>query len=389
MSAPILRGWCPTAHRPMHSSDGLVVRIRPQNGRLSPDQAVGMADLAQRYGHATIDLTNRANLQIRGVSDADHALLIKGLLALDLVSPNAAADRLNIILDPMRPHLADDHQETIARLLSVQLQKQEFALLPAKFGIVIDTGPQRRLTRTSGDVRIEASKGTLLVRADGLQAGRKAGDPKAAVDLALALVRWFMATKGVDASGRGRMAQHVASGASLPDALQGGLIPNPAANIPAPGPMAQGLLVAAAFGQMTSDDLRALAACATTGLHVTPWRMIYLPAPRRLPVMSPSGNLITDPGDPLLRVDACPGAAACPQASVETRGLARRLAPMIPAPARLHVSGCAKGCARSQSADLTLVGRDGRFDLIRNGTAKSAPETPSLAPDLVPHFISR
>ena len=28
MSAPIVQGWCPGAHRPMMSGDGLVVRVR-------------------------------------------------------------------------------------------------------------------------------------------------------------------------------------------------------------------------------------------------------------------------------------------------------------------------------------------------------------------------
>ena len=30
MSAPQVKGWCPGAHRPMMSGDGLVVRIRPR-----------------------------------------------------------------------------------------------------------------------------------------------------------------------------------------------------------------------------------------------------------------------------------------------------------------------------------------------------------------------
>ncbi len=36
----------------------------------------------------------------------------------------------------------------------------------------------------------------------------------------------------------------------------------------------------------------------------------------------------------------------------------------------VHVSGCAKGCARSAPADLVLVGEDGRFGLIAGGTTR-------------------
>jgi precorrin-3B synthase len=71
-----IKGWCPGALRPMRSGDGLVVRIRPHGGRLSQAQAVGVLELADRFGNGLMDITNRANLQIRGVSDAGHEHLI-------------------------------------------------------------------------------------------------------------------------------------------------------------------------------------------------------------------------------------------------------------------------------------------------------------------------
>ncbi len=45
----------------------------------------------------------------------------------------------------------------------------------------------------------------------------------------------------------------------------------------------------------------------------------------------------------------------------------------------LHVSGCAKGCAHAGPAALTLVGRDGRYDLVRNGRAGDAPTLTGLS----------
>ena len=82
-------------------------------------------------------------------------------------------------------------------------------------------------------------------------------------------------------------------------------------------------------------------------------------------------RFITAPGDPLLAVDACPGAPFCPQASVETRALARQLAPHVTG--SLHVSGCAKGCARRHPADTTLTGRDGVYDLVEGGGPADPP----------------
>ena len=49
----------------------------------------------------------------------------------------------------------------------------------------------------------------------------------------------------------------------------------------------------------------------------------------------------------------------------------------------LHVSGCSKSCAHRGAASLTLVGRDGRYDLIRNGSAAGRPSLTGLTIDQV------
>ena len=80
--------------------------------------------------------------------------------------------------------------------------------------------------------------------------------------------------------------------------------------------------------------------------------------------------MIVDDNDPLLRIEACPGAPACAfgdrRHAADCAASWRRSA----FPARIHVSGCAKGCARSAPADLVLVGSDGRYGVVRNGTAR-------------------
>ena len=49
----------------------------------------------------------------------------------------------------------------------------------------------------------------------------------------------------------------------------------------------------------------------------------------------------------------------------------------------LHVSGCSKSCAHRGPASLTLVGRDGRYDLIRNGNATGRPSLVGLSIDQI------
>ena len=81
MSAFVVKGWCPSALRPMLSGDGLVVRLRPRGGRLSSAQAAGIAELSARHGNGLIDLTGRANLQIRGVREESHEPLSRDSIA--------------------------------------------------------------------------------------------------------------------------------------------------------------------------------------------------------------------------------------------------------------------------------------------------------------------
>lgn len=372
MSAPQVKGWCPGAFRPMMSGDGLVVRVRPPLGEVSADQATGLADLAERHGSGVIEATARANLQLRGVTEAAYPALMRDLRALALLGDADSEARRNLVLDPFHA----PGTQLIARELLGGLSSDEFSALPGKFGFVIDPGTPRRLAGISGDIRIEGAAEGMILRADGCASGRLVADAEEAVALALDLARWFLSSGGVGVDGRGRMARHLDGGHALPDALTGDVKPIAAAPEPQPGPQGTGVCVAAGFGQFTADALRTLTACGDV-IRVTPYRMLYLPTVRILP---DHPDLILDPQDPLRRVQACTGMLGCPQATVTTRDLARRLAPRIPDGHHWHVSGCAKGCACPRLADLTLVGRDGAFDLVKQGTPWDDPIRRGLSP---------
>lgn len=73
--APARRGWCPSLARPMPTGDGLLARIHPPLGVLTSLQARAVADGARRFGNGHIDVTARANLQIRGVTEATRSSL--------------------------------------------------------------------------------------------------------------------------------------------------------------------------------------------------------------------------------------------------------------------------------------------------------------------------
>lgn len=366
MSAPEVKGRCPGALRPMMSGDGLVVRVRPRLARLTAAQAFGLAELADRFGSGLIDLTNRANLQIRGVAEDDHRALLSGLDGLGLLDADPVMEsRRNMTVTPF--WVAGDLTTRLAGAVTATLPA--LPEMPAKVGVAIDTGPRPLLRGASADFRFERGAGGLILRADGAPRGRAVTESSAPEALA-ELAGWFARHR---TGARRRMAA-VVEATALPTGWADAAVQPPAPE-PAPGWHGQGALLGAPFGQIEAGALRAaLEGSGARALRVTPWRLFLLEGAGSLP----EGPFITAPGDPLLTTDACPGAPFCPQATVETRALARALAPRTGG--GLHVSGCAKGCARAGAAALTLTGRDGLFDLVKDGRAWDAPLRSGLRP---------
>lgn len=370
MTGFAIKGGCPSALRPMPSGDGLIVRLRPRCGRLSSTQAAGIAELAARHGNGLIDLTGRANLQIRGVSEVSHASLIAGLDRLGLIDLELQSDnQRNVLVAPFWTQGDDTH--VLAIELEQALARRSLGL-PEKFGFGVDCGERRALAQSPADIRIErGADGGLIVRADSAPLGRRVTREQA-IDTALQLAHWFVDSGGVR-EGRGRMAAHVARHVKLP--FEADTPPAAAADNPGPGAVAVGALVGIAFGQMESGTLAYVATLAPA-LRLTPWRMMLIEGLREMPRRE---GLVTRADDPLLRVIACTGAPACPEAHAETRALAATLAPHIPTDTRLHVSGCAKGCAHPAPTALTLVGTADGFDLVRNGSPRDVPAIRGLA----------
>lgn len=370
MSAASVKGWCPGALRPMLSGDGLVVRVRPFGGQLEAAQIGGLAELAGRYGNGLIDVTSRANLQIRGVSEQSHRPLLDGLAQLALLDPDPDIEaRRNILVTPFWS--GGDETQALAAELEEALAGSDLAL-PTKFGFAIDDGRSRVLAGDSADIRIERDRvGRLVVRADGARLGRSVARGQA-VSTALALASWFIVSGGAKGGAegrRGRMAAHIASGAVVPPSLRGETEPAPVMAAARPGQYPQGAMVGVAFGQMLHTTLHQFAGCGHA-LRLTPWRMVLSEGKREMPS---GAGLITEPFDPALRVIACSGAPRCREAHADTRALAAALAPRIAPDSRLHVSGCGKGCAHSGTAAVTLVATHAGFDLVRDGSTRDEP----------------
>lgn len=362
----VVKGRCPDAWRPMMAGDGLIVRIKPRLSRLTRVQAAEVCKAADLYGNGVIDVTRRANLQIRGVSESRWLELVSALIAQGLVDADPLLEKArNILVAPDWRAGDDTHR------IALELSHKLGALpdLPAKVGFVVDAGPAPRLCREAGDFRIErAQSGGLILRADGRQTGVELS-PGTEADAAIAMATWF-AQHCADTVRR--MASYAGD---LPKWAEGITPPaSPASPIP-PGPHDLGAAYGVAFGALSAKVFaRLVASPSVTAVRLTPWRVIVVEGG----LLTTTPGLILDRHDPRTRVEACPGAPLCPQATVDTRRLAEQLAPLVRG--SLHVSGCAKGCACSRPTDITLTGREGRFDVAFNARAGERATCTSLEP---------
>jgi len=372
MNAPVVQGWCPGALKPMLSGDGYVVRIRPRSGRLEATQLRAIGELSARFGNGLVDFSARANIQMRGVSEATHTPLIGALRELDLVDDTIARETTrNIVVNPFWRD--GDATMAIAGRLAALLE--DGPALPGKFGFAVDLGAEPALQAASADIRIErAEAGGFMLRADGMATGC-AVDGEDAAQRAVELARWFLASGGAP-QGRGRMRRHLASGMRLPAAFCGNLRPLQQAGEPEPGPCGQGFLAGFEFGQANAAQLVALSETAPA-FRATPWRMLLLEGMATAPAVE---ALVTAPGNALMRVFACTGAPACPQSFAPTRPLARELSAQLPEGKRLHVSGCAKGCAHPEAADFALTATPRGFVAAQNAKAGAAVDAIAHAP---------
>jgi precorrin-3B synthase len=386
MTAPLIKGWCPGALRPMASGDGLVLRLRLTAGRLGAETAEAIAALAARHGNGRIDLSQRGNLQLRGITEATLPALHADLAALDLIDADPATEaRRNLVVSP----LGSDATVALAEKIEVALAAAtHLAGLPAKFAFLLDDGSWPRPAGLGFDVAFVAEGegwSVVLPGAHVVATVATADVPATAVCLAAT----FLARRGP--------ARRMAELAATPEAARAfadSAEVRPYAMPAVPeviGLNGTTLGVGIPFGQMDAAQLATLAAIARRhaagDLRLTPFRAILLPEvrdPAAATATLAAAGLITDPADPRRAVVACTGAPACSSGLQPARTTAADLAPFaarLPgAGVRLHVSGCSKGCARPGITALTLVGTEAGYDLVLDGSTRDRPRNFGLDP---------
>ncbi|WP_026595391.1 precorrin-3B synthase [Methyloferula stellata] len=387
---PTIKGWCPTALRPMETGDGLLVRLRFTGGDVTAGQCRAIGHVARAYGNGLIDLSQRGNLQLRGVSAGTLPALTATLYdfgLLDADMPGAPA-----VIGPPLAGLdttASVDGKALVRALEARLAAaSDLNALPDKFCFLVDEGGRLGLDNVAADIRLAGHDGhVVLALANGAGASTPVAltDRPGAIDAALALALAFLKLRGA-VSAR-RMTDLVqAIGAAEVARAAGFALDAPLPSLALRATEAQDIIgpregfigVAAPFGRLHADQLDLLASLAPNGLRLTPWRCILLPGtkPEALELSERAG-LIVSPEDARLAIVACPGHPSCAAAQIDTRRAAEALAPLArafsPKGIAMHISGCSKGCASALPAQIALAGRDGAYDLIFNGRADAEP----------------
>jgi precorrin-3B synthase len=407
---------CPGLFRIAPARDGGLCRLRIPLGRLSAAEARAVADAAARYGSGVVEVTNHANLQIRGVRPGDEGALAEALTSAGLGPAIPATDEIrNVMVSPAAGSDLGQVLDALPIALGVLGHLEtapECRALSPKFSVLVDGGEEIAAIDHPHDLWLAAITTDLMVLGIAGHPPTHGDDdadflvvPASEAARAVAgAIAWFLDEAAEDSDvarvrdllGRmtraavlDRLSEHLGLGRSRGEA-NGRWRRRP--------PLVRGhigirpqrlnghVIVGAAppLGRLAPQSLHRLAALAVTygdgTLRLTPWQTVMLPNVARDDADDLVGAL-TDlgfactPEHPLAATVACAGATGCASGRADAKADAAALARRLDGRglrSSLHLSGCEKSCASAGVADWTLLATaPGTYDLFAkaDGTA--------------------
>ena len=394
------------------NQDAFMLRLRIPGGILSAYHARGLCTVAERFGGGYVDLTTRANLQIREIAAAHAVAVLEAIGELGLTSRGAGADNLrNLTGSPtagIDPQELSDTRPLTRQLHHYILNHRELYGLPRKFNIAFDGGGRVAVLEDTADIGFAAARvGAGSAVAPGIYFrmllggltghggfARDSGvllQPSEVVSAAVAILRLFIAHG--DRTDRKRARLHyLVEGWGIEKCLSEAArhLPFPwrflssklceprgpvekAAHIgihrqAQPGLYYAGVVLPA--GRLSAAQLDGLAAIAerfgSGTLRLTVWQNLLLSdiAETRLPeALDAIENLGLGTSASAIRggMIACTGNAGCRFALADTKRHGLELADYLDArltldqPINIHLTGCPNSCAQHYVGDIGLL----------------------------------
>jgi precorrin-3B synthase len=377
-TGPGIKGWCPGALRPMESGGGLILRVRPRLSKLSLVQLEALGRAAQRFGSGSLHLTNRANAVIRGIPPAGHAAALEILAAAGLIDSDPRAEAVRNVM--LLPVTVVSRQAAIAEALTAALEQLLAASealygLPGKFGIAVQAGSGID-TGAFSDVTFLVQEDRIAMLLEGApQSAAVLSGTQNAADAFLRVALVFLRMRDANPDIRrmrdavDRFGLEAISKEARLAPIEHGL---QLAETPAPvGDLGDTFGIAFAFGEIGvpahREITRLMRQQSIPEAALSPRRALVFPVRKQdkgaFQELAQRISGITSPEDLRLRVHACPGAPACPRATVQARRDAEAILAALgadgPPDGTIHISGCGKRCAYPHGADITAIGTDG------------------------------
>jgi precorrin-3B synthase len=340
---------CPGALRLHDAADGPLARVRLPGGRITGAQLGVLREIAAEWGDGHVELTSRANLQLRALTGAPAVQLADRLAAAGLLPSPAHELVRNIAASPL---IGDP--SPVAALDEALCADAALAALPGRFLFAIDSG--------AGDVAYSADVASLPV-GDGvavLLAGRDVGlriTADQVVPTLLAAAHAFLRLAGeAVAAGERRPWRlreltdgpaRVAAALGLPLGEPAPALTRPALREPIGVVDGPGVAALVPLGRLTPAQLTVLSAAAV--LVVTPWRGIVVAdlAPAETASWTnrlAASGLEVAAGSPWIGVTTCAGRPGCAKALADVRSDASTAVRAMGGGLPVHWVGCARGC---------------------------------------------
>jgi precorrin-3B synthase len=365
----------------MERADGWLMRIRLPGGIVSSEQLALIAEVGSSHGSGIIEITSRANVQIRGVV-ADHldqaaAQIIDAALAHADPGLDARRAVVSSPLSGFDPTEAGDVRPFVAAVLEALRRAEFVGALPPKFGIVIDGGGVASVRNVPGDMvftaeravdrrvrwRLTVGSHSYRVRAELSPQMMATAVVECARRFAEASSRWHdlptPARALLDAVRSEVKAANPGSGSAVGqfDHVDRSLCNVVAA--PALGRIGATELLAVARSARLADGVRCTSSGGFAFIGVRRDRAVELL--RELELVGVSG----DPSDPVHSVSACVGAPGCTSSRANTVAAAVRMVEarrQVAEPQhRIHLSGCEKLCGAPIWAQTLVADAAGEF----------------------------